>query len=303
MKKTIALLALSLLSVTGAAQAQDLTGTLKKIKDTGAITLGVRDSALPFSYIDDQQQIVGYAIDICDYIVEKVKDELQMETLTVNETPVTSSNRIPLMLNGTIDLECGSTTNNPDRARQVAFTNSHFLTASRFAARKSDGLNTIDDLAGKRVVSVSGSVNLTQITRENNQRQLNAQVLPAKDVAEAFLMLETNRADAFVMDDAQLAIVIAASKDPSLYMISEEAFAKPEPYGIMLRRDDAPFQTVVDAATAEYYTSGKINDTYAKWFTQPVPPRGLNFNLPMPEAMRKAFETPTNSSNPDDYAG
>lgn len=283
--------------------AEELTGTLKKIKDSGAITLGVRDSALPFSYLDDKQQVVGYAIDICDRIVDEVKTELKMDKLDVRKTPVSSSNRIPLMMNGTIDLECGSTTNNPDRARQVAFTNSHFLTASRFVSKKASGINDIAGLAGKRVVSVSGSTNLTQFTKLDREKKLGATILNAKDVAEAFLMVETDRADAFVMDDAQLAVMIAASKDPSAYVISQEAFAKPEPYGIMLRRDDAPFQAVVDRATERLYTSGEITAIYDKWFTQPVPPRGLNFNLPMPESMKRSFEHPSNSSNPDDYAG
>ena len=234
--------------------AQELTGTLKNIKDTGAITLGYRNSSIPFSYLDDNQKPIGYAMDICLKIVDAVKKELKLDKLEVKLNPVTSSTRIPLLANGTIDLECGSTTNNAERQKQVAFTNTHFLTASRYVSKKASKINSIDDLKGKSVVSTAGTTNIKQLTEANAARNLNINIIPAKDHAEAFLMVETDRAVAFVMDDILLASLVAGSKAPDDYVISKDAFSKPEPYGIMLRKDDPAFKKVVDAATAALYT-------------------------------------------------
>jgi glutamate/aspartate transport system substrate-binding protein len=234
----------------GPAMAQELTGTLKNVKDTGAITLGYRDSSIPFSYLDDNQKPVGYAMDICYKIVDAVKKELKLDKLEVKLNPVTSSTRIPLLANGTIDLECGSTTNNAERQKQISYTNTHFLTASRYVTKNASKIHSIDDLKGKSVVSTAGTTNIKQLTEANAARSLNINIIPAKDHAEAFLMVETDRAVAFVMDDILLASLIAGSKAPADYVISKDAFSKPEPYGIMLRKDDPAFKKVVDAATA-----------------------------------------------------
>ncbi|MCA1399431.1 MULTISPECIES: amino acid ABC transporter substrate-binding protein [Bradyrhizobium] len=283
------------------AQAQELTGTLKNIKDTGAITLGYRDSSIPFSYLDDNQKPVGYAMDICYKIVDAVKKELKLDKLEVKLNPVTSATRIPLMANGTVDLECGSTTNNAERQKQVSFTNSHFLTASRYVTKKASKINSIDDLKGKTVVSTAGTTNIKQLTEANLARGLSVNIIPAKDHAEAFLMVETDRAVAFVMDDILLASLVAGSKSPDDYVISKDAFSKPEPYGIMLRKDDAPFKKVVDAATAALYTSGEGQKIYDKWFTQKIPPKGLNLNSPAGPEMKKQFAKPSDSPDPDAY--
>src|SRR5213595_836408 len=172
----------------GPATAQELTGTLKNIKETGAITLGDRDSSIPFSYLDDNQKPIGFAMDICYKIVDAVKKELKLDKLEVKLNPVTSATRIPLMANGTVDLECGSTTNNAERQKQVSFTNTHFLTASRFVFKKSSGLKSIDDLKGKTVVSTAGTTNIKQLTEANVAKSLGANIIPAKDHAESFLM-------------------------------------------------------------------------------------------------------------------
>ena len=201
-------------SASAQANAEELTGTLKNIKETGAITLGFRDSSIPFSYLDDSQKPIGFAMDICYKIVDAVKKELKLDKLEVKLNPVTSSTRIPLLANGTIDLECGSTTNNADRQKQIAFTNTHFLTASRFVSKKSSKINSIDDLKGKSVVSTSGTTNIKQLTEANAARNLGVNIIPAKDHAEAFLMVETDRAVAFVMDDILLASLVAGSKEP-----------------------------------------------------------------------------------------
>src|SRR2546430_3039745 len=226
------------------ALAQDVAGTLKKIKETGAITLGHRESSVPFSYYDDKQQVVGYAMDLCHRIANAVKAELKVDKIEVKLNPVTSATRIPLIANGTVDLECGSTTNNLERQKQVSFTITHFVTANRFVSKKSANLKTVDDLKGKTVVSTSGTTNIKQITEIGAQKGLNLNILAAKDHAEAFLMVETGRAAAFVMDDILLYSLVAGSKSPKDYEISVDALSF-EPYGIILRREDPAFKKVV----------------------------------------------------------
>jgi glutamate/aspartate transport system substrate-binding protein len=286
------------LLVAGAASAQE--GTLKKIKDTNTITLGHRDASTPFSYFDDKQSAIGYAMDLCGKIVDGVKAELKMPNLQVKLNPVTSATRIPLMANGTIDLECGSTTNNLERQKQVSFTITHFVTANRFVSKKAANLKTVDDLKGKTVVSTSGTTNIKQITEINGQKNLGITILPAKDHAEAFLMVETGRAAAFFMDDILLYSLVANSKNPSEWVISADALSV-EPYGIMLRKDDPSFKKVVDDAMTKVYKSGDINAIYAKWFLQPVPPKGINLNVPMSEVFKHVVAKPTDSGDPNDY--
>jgi glutamate/aspartate transport system substrate-binding protein len=283
------------------AKAEELTGTLRKIKETGTITIGYRDSSIPFSYLDDNQKPIGFAMDICYKIVDAVQKELKLDRLAVGLNPVTSSTRIPLLANGTIDLECGSTTNNPDRLKQVAFANTHFLTATRFVSKKSNMLNTIEDLRGKSVTATSGTTNIKQLTETNAARNLGINILPAKDHAEAFLMVETDRAVAFVMDDILLAAFVTGSKDPDAYVISTDAFSRPEPCGIMLRKDDPAFKKVVDDATAALYRSPEGQRLYDKWFMQKIPPRGLNLNVPIGAELKKAFARPSDSPDPDSY--
>src|ERR1700749_913917 len=301
--KQLQILGLALAAAFGVSQAhaEDLTGTLKNIKETGAITLGFRDSSIPFSYLDDNQKPVGFAMDICYKIVDAVKKELKLDKLEVKLNPGTSATRIPLMANGPIDLECGSTTNNVERQKQVAFTNPHFLTASRYVFKKSSGLKSIDDLKGKTVVSTAGTTNIKQLTEANVAKSLGATIVPAKDHAEAFLMVETDRAVAFVMDDILLASLVAGSKSPSDYVISKDAFSTPEPYGIMLRKDDAPFKKVVDAATAALYTSGEGQKLYDKWFMSKIPPKDLNLNTPIAPELKAEFAKPSDSPEPDSY--
>lgn len=285
----------------GSASAADLSGTLEKVKDTNRLAIGFQEASIPFSYLDGDQKPVGFAIDICLKIAEVVKQELDQPDMAVDFVPATSANRIPLLVNGTIDLNCAATTNSAERQKQISFTNTHFLTASRFVSKKEANLDTIEDLKGKAVTSVSGSTNINQVNKVNADRDLGMRVVPAKDQMEAFLMLETDRANAYVMDDVQLAVAIARSKQPDGYAISTDAFSKAEPYGVMLRRDDAPFQELVDRVTADLFRSEEIETLYSKWFESPVPPHGMNFNYPMPEALRKAFQNPQRSHDPDDY--
>jgi len=298
---TLVRLALALLaSATLAAPAVAQDGTLKKIKDSGSITIGHRDASLPFSYYDDKQQPIGYAMDLCMKIVDAVKAELKLPKLEVKYQLVTSANRIPLMGNGTIDLECGSTTNNIARQEQVWFTITHFVTANRWVAKKSSNVRKLADLKGKTIVSTAGTTNIKQITEINAAQGLGMNIISANGHPEAFQMVETGRAVAFVMDDILLAGLAAQSRSPNDYEISADALSV-EPYGIMLRRDDKAFKAVVDKAMSDVYKSGQINPIYSKWFEKPVPPEGVNLQLPMGAAFKKVIANPTDSGDPKSY--
>ena len=281
--------------------AQELTGTLKKIKGTNTFTVGHRDVSSPFSYFDDKQKPVGFAMDICAKVVDAVKAELKMPKLDVKYAMVTSATRIPLMANGTIDIECGSTTNNAARQEQVWFTNTHFVTASRYVTKKKNNINKIDDLKGKTVVSTTGTTNIKQLNDINTERKLGINIVGAKDHGEAFLMVETDRAVAYVMDDILLASMVANAKTPGDYKISTDAFSLPEPYGIMVPRGDAAFKKLVDKVTADLYKSPEIDKLYTKWFMSPIPPKGINLNFAMPAFVKKAFQNPTDSPDPAKY--
>jgi len=292
-----AVLAAACIAVAAPAVAQE---TLKKIKETGTITIGHRDASIPFSYYDDQQKPVGYAMDICARIVEDVKKAAKMPNLKVNYQLVTSANRIPLMANGTIDLECGSTTNNIERQKQVWFTNTHFITANRWVSKKSSNVKALADLKGKTIVSTAGTTNIKQMTEINTAQNLGMNIISANGHPEAFQMVETGRAVAFAMDDILLYSLTSQSRNPAEFEISKEATSV-EPYGIMLRKDDAEFKKIVDASTANLYKSGAINAIYEKWFLKPVPPKGINLNVPMGDALKKAFANPTDSGDPAVY--
>ena len=296
MKRTLAVLAA--LAVALPAVAQE--GTLKKIKDSGAITIGHRDASLPFSYYDDKQQPIGYAMDLCAKIVDAVKAELKMPNIKTNYQLVTSANRIPLMANGTIDLECGSTTNNVARQEQVWFTMTHFVTANRWVSKKSAKLKTLQDLKGKTIVSTAGTTNIKQITEINAAQNLGMNIISANGHPEAFQMVETGRAVAFVMDDILLAGLAAQSRSPKDYEISSVALSV-EPYGIMVRKDDKAFKDVADKALSQVYKSGQINAIYSKWFQKPVPPKNINLDLPMSAALKKVMANPTSSGDPKAY--
>jgi len=296
MKYLVALLAA--LAVALPAMAQE--GTLKKVKDSGSITIGHRDASLPFSYYDDKQQPIGYAMDLCMKIVDAVKAELKLRKLEVKYQLVTSANRIPLMANGTIDLECGSTTNNIARQEQVWFTMTHFVTANRWAYKKSAKLGKLSDLKGKTIVSTAGTTNIKGMTEINAARNLGMNIISANGHSEAFQMVETGRAVAFAMDDILLAGLVAQSRAPGDYAISTEATSV-EPYGIMVRKGDKAFKAVADRAMTNVYKSGQIKAIYSKWFEKPVPPKGVNLKLPMTAAFKKVVAKPTDSGDPKDY--
>ncbi|SFV06307.1 amino acid ABC transporter substrate-binding protein [Pseudoduganella namucuonensis] len=283
------------------AIAQEPTGTLAKIKRTGTITLGVRDGSVPFSYLDDKQQYLGYSVDLCMKIVTAAQKQLGMTAVKVVMQPVTAANRIPLMANGTIDLECGSTTNNAERQKQVSFASSMFVVANKLLVKKSSNIKTLADMKGKTLVATAGTTTLKQMTILNNEMNLGMTILIGKDHPESFLMLETGRAAAEANDDILLAAQVAAAKSPGEYEITKEALSV-EPYGIMLRRDDPAFKQLADAALARFYQTDDYKKVYEKWFMSPIPPKGINLNFPMPPQLQAVIAKPTDSPDPAAYA-
>ena len=289
---TTSLLALAVCAICiTPATAQELTGTLKKIRDTGAITVGYRESSIPFSYLDDKQQPIGYAMDLCMKIVDAVKVELKMPNLKVNLSPVTSANRIPLLQNGTIDLECGSTTNSVARQKEVSFGPNYFVINVTAAVKKSSNINTIADLNGKTVSTTSGTTSVPLIKGYEKAKGIDVKEIYGQDHAESFLLVADDRAVAFVMDDILLAGQIANARNPGDYKILPESL-RSEPYSMMLRKDDPQFKALVDRSVGAVMKSGEINKIFAKWFSSPIPPKGINMNFAITPAISEAFKNP-----------
>ncbi|HEX5864903.1 MAG TPA: transporter substrate-binding domain-containing protein [Casimicrobiaceae bacterium] len=278
--------------IATAVCAQDLTGTLKKIKDTGAITVGYRESSIPFSYLDDKQQPIGYAMDLCMKVVDAVKAELKMPNLKVNLQPVTSANRIPLLQNGTIDMECGSTTNSVARQQQVAFGPTYFVINVTAAVKKSSGIKQLADLNGKTISTTSGTTSVPLLKQYEKTKSADIKEIYGKDHAESFLLLSQDRVAAFVMDDILLAGQVANSGNPGDFMILSNESLRTEPYSMMLRKDDPQFKALVDKTVGGVMKSGEINAIYTKWFTKPIPPKNVNMNFPATPAITEAFKNP-----------
>jgi glutamate/aspartate transport system substrate-binding protein len=289
----VASLVASLLSAPVAAQ--ELTGTLKKIKETGAISLGHRESSIPFSYYDDKQQVIGYSHELMLKVVDALKAELKLAKLDIRLLPVTSANRITLVQNGSVDLECGSTTNNTERQKQVSFSNTIFVIGTRLMTKTNSGINDFPDLAGKNVVTTAGTTSERLLRKMNEDKQMKMSIISAKDHGESFLTLETGRAVAFMMDDALLFGEMAKAKRASDWVVvgTPQSY---EAYGCMLRKDDPAFKKVVDNALAKVMTSGEAEKIYAKWFLQPIPPKGLNLNFPLSTAVQTIYKSPNDKA-------
>ncbi len=275
--------------------AQDLGPTLQKIKESGTISLGHRESSIPFSYYDDKQQVVGFSYDLQMKVVDAVKKKLNLPSLQVKLTPVTSQNRIPLVQNGTIDIECGSTTNNLERQKQVSFSNTIFVVGTRLLTKKTSGIKDFPDLKGKNVVTTAGTTSERLLRALNEDKKMGMNIISAKDHGESFLTLESGRAVAFMMDDALLAGEMAKARNANEWHIvgtpqSEEA------YGCMLRKDDAQFKKVADDAIAQAMKSGEAEKLFKRWFQSPIPPKGLNLNLPLSDDMKKLFANPNDKA-------
>jgi glutamate/aspartate transport system substrate-binding protein len=285
---------LALSAFAGGALAQE-TGTLKKIRDTGVIALGHRESSIPFSYYDEKQQVVGYSREFQMRVADEVKKRLNLPNMKVHDIPVTSQNRIPLVQNGTVDIECGSTTNNRERQNQVAFSDTIFVIGTRLMTKKDSGIKDFPDLKGKTVVTTAGTTSERLLRVMNNEKQMGMSIISAKDHGESFQTLETGRAVAFMMDDALLAGERAKAKQPADWVIvgtpqSEEA------YGCMMRKGDTAFKKLVDDTIAQVEKSGEAAKIYAKWFESPIPPKGLNLNFPLSDSMKKLYANPNDKA-------
>jgi ABC-type amino acid transport substrate-binding protein len=269
------LLALGALCSTVQAQT-----TLDKIKANGTMSVAYRESSIPFSYLGGDGQPVGFGWEICAKVVEQVKKATGRADLKVTTQAVTSQNRIPLLQNGTIDIECGSTTNNSERGKQVAFATNYFYTGTRFLVRSESPVKSISDLKGKKVVSTTGTTNFQVLRKLNAEQNLGFELLTAKDHAESALLVQQQRADAFGMDDILLYGLRASAQNPSELAVVGEAI-QVEPYAIMLRKDDPGFKKLVDETLAALIKSGEFEALYKKWFQSPIPPKGINLNAPM----------------------
>lgn len=282
------------------ATAQDLD-TLKRIKTTETIVVGYRDVSSPFSYVNDKKEPIGYSIDICTKIIDAIRSTQQLPRLTVKWVLVTGASRIPMVANGTVDIECGSTTNTLERQQQVAFSVTTFVAATRLAYKKSEKVKSLADLKGKVVVAVAGTTNLRQINLVNVKRQLGMKIAPVKDNATAFAMVQRGEAAAFGTDDILLYDMIANSAAPGDYEISDDALSV-EPYGIMMRKNDAGLKQLADDTLRGLFKSGEISKIYGKWFLSPIPPRNVVLNALMSETLKKVIAEPTDSALPSDYS-
>jgi len=292
-KLAIATLTAAIVAATPAL-AQE-SPTLKKIKETGSISLGHRESSIPFSYYNDQQQVIGYSQELMLKVADAIKSELKLAKLDTKMMPVTSANRITLVQNGTIDLECGSTTNNSERQKQVGFSTTIFIIGTRLLTKSKSGITDFPDLAGKNVVTTAGTTSERLLRKMNEDKQMKMNIISAKDHGESFLTLETGRAVAFMMDDALLYGEMAKAKKPAEWAVvgtpqSEEA------YGCMVRKDDPGFKKVVDAALTKAMLSGEAEKIYAKWFLNPIPPKGLNLNMPLSKDMKALYKAPNDKA-------
>ncbi|MBA5202852.1 amino acid ABC transporter substrate-binding protein [Pectobacterium aroidearum] len=291
-------LALSLLllgTAASVAQAEDLAGTLKKVKDNGVIVIGHRESSVPFSYYDNTQKVVGYSQAYSDKIVEAVKKKLDAPNLQVKLLPITSQNRIPLLQNGTFDFECGSTTNNLERQKQAAFSNTIFVVGTRLLTKKDSGVKDFPDLTGKTVVVTSGTTSEVLLNKLNEEKQMKMRIISAKDHGDSFRTLESGRAVAFMMDDALLAGERAKAKSADQWDIVGKAQSE-EAYGCMLRKDDPQFKKLVDDTIAEVQTSGEAEKWFDRWFKQPIPPKDLNLNFALSDEMKALFKAPNDKA-------
>jgi glutamate/aspartate transport system substrate-binding protein len=275
--------------------ADELTGTLKKIKDARFISVGHRESSIPFSYYDDKNEVVGYSQDLVMMVVGAVKNRLNMPNLQVKLIPVTSQNRIPLIQNGTIDIESGSTTHNVERQQQVSFSDTMFIIATRLLVKKDSGIKDFPDLKGKNVVVTAGTTSERLIREMNEKNNMGMNIISAKDHGESFLTLQSGRASAFMLDDALLAGERAKARRPDEWVIVGTPQSK-EAYGMMMRKGDDQFKKLVDETVAKAETSGQAAKLYQKWFQSPIPPKGLNLDLPLSDDMKELFKNPNDKA-------
>jgi glutamate/aspartate transport system substrate-binding protein len=265
--------------------------TLTKIRETQTITIAHREASVPFSYLGDNQKPIGYAVDLCLKIADAVRRELKLSQLNIQYLSVTSSDRISALHEGKADLECGSTTNNSERRKQVAFTIPHFVAAARMVVRANSGIRNWSDLRNKKVVTTKSTTSVKLLNDRDKVRALNLSLTEGRDHAESFGMVEKGEAEAFVMDDVLLFGLRANAQNPNGFVIAGDALSL-EPYAIMLSKDDAPFKALVDREMGRIILDGEIYKLYDKWFRNPIPPKGISMNMPMGHLLKSTFQFP-----------
>ncbi len=279
------------LSATAFAADGPLGATLQKIKQGNVIAIGHRTGSIPFSYYDENQKVIGFSQDLCNKVIENVKTKLGMPHLEVRMIPVTSQNRTPLLQNGTIDLECGVTSNLKERWQQVSFSTNFFIAGTRILTRKEGGIKDFGDLAGKSVVTNAGTSPERQLRSMNESKKMNMQIQSAKDYGEAFLILQSNRVAAYVMDDILLAGARTTAQNPGEWLLTGTSTGA-EPYAFMVRKDDPQFKQLVDETLTSTMKSGEINRLFTKWFGAPIPPKNVAFNFPLPDLIKQLYANP-----------
>jgi len=284
------------LGVAAPAATQDLGGTLKKVRESGVISIGHRDSSIPLSYLDDKLQPVGFSIELCKHVVEAVKAKLGLPNLTVKYNPVTSATRLPLVANGTVDIECGSTANMISRQTQVGFSYTFFVPQFKWITRTNNDIKNADDLRGKTVAVTAGTNTALFVNKMNNEGKLGMTIMQGKDHAESFLLVETGRASAWMEDDILIAGFRANAKNPADFKLLDQSYPS-DPYALMIRKDDQQFKTLVDETLAGLMRSGEFEKLYTQWFERPIPPRAINIQLPMSDALKRAIAEPNDKPN------
>jgi ABC-type amino acid transport/signal transduction systems, periplasmic component/domain len=292
---TLAVSVMLIMGLSSSALAEELTGTLKKIDESGVIIMGHRESSIPFSYYAQGKTAIGHGQDYSDLIVEAIKKKLNKTDLTIKYVPVTSQNRIPLLQNETYDFECGSTTNNTERQKQVSFSNTFFIVGTRLLVAKDSDIKDFADLKGKSVAVTSGTTSEKLINILNDSQKLEVRIISTKDHGDSFRTVESGRAVAFMIDDVLLAGERAKAKDPEAWAIigTPQSY---EAYGCMMRKDDAQFKALVDATIAEAQLSGAAKASYEKWFLNPIPPRGMNMNFSLSDEMKALYAAPNDKA-------
>ncbi|WP_422042493.1 amino acid ABC transporter substrate-binding protein [Roseateles sp.] len=286
-----------------AGQASSSLGdsaTLRKIQDTGVLVLGHRVASAPFSYLNAQLKPIGYSVDICQQIVQAVRQLLGLPELELKMVAVTSATRMPMVANGSIDLECGITTNTLERQKTQAFSLTTFVAETRLLSKRASAVRTLADLRGKPVASTIATTSIQFLHQANLNQGLGLKILVGQDDRDAFRLLETDRAAAYAMDDVLLRMLLLGAKQPGDYQISEEAFSV-EPYAIGLPAGDPVFKALVDQVIGALYRSGEIQSIYRKWFLSPIPPKGQNLQLPMSEAFKRVIAKPSDSAEARHY--
>ena len=294
--KHASLLALAAFAIfSQAVPAQEAQATLAKVQSVNLIAIGHRETSVPFSYVDANNQVIGFSQDLCNKMIDAVKAKTGHPDLRVRFIPVTSQNRIPLVQNGTVDLECGVTTNLTSRQNQVAFSDTFFVATTRLLTRKDSGIKDFSDLAGKTVVTNQGTTSERLLRKMNEEKKMNMQIISAKDYGEGRVTLETGRAVAYMMDDVLLAGARSLTAQPADWVIVGTPQSS-EAYGFMLRKNDPEFKKLVDDAMTGVMKSGEIKTLYDKWFMKPVPPKNINFDFPMSDEMHKLYASPNDKA-------